>query len=78
MTTGEGKTKVRPWEQYRGTGDYLLLEPGWAGGKKRGRRWASAGLRSMATLIIAPTTGRWSGSARKSHFLPPKAPFQLR
>ena len=21
----------RPWEQYQGTGDYLLLEPGWAG-----------------------------------------------
>ncbi len=31
MTTGAGKTKVRPWEQYRGTGDYPLFEPGWAG-----------------------------------------------
>ena len=30
MTPGEGKTRVRPWEQFRGTGDYLLLEPGWA------------------------------------------------
>ena len=31
MTTGEGKIKVRPWEKYQGTGEYLLLEPGWAG-----------------------------------------------
>ena len=31
MTTKEGKTRVRPWEQYQGTRDYLLLEPGWAG-----------------------------------------------
>ena len=29
--TKEGKTRVRPWEQYRRTHDYLLLEPGWAG-----------------------------------------------
>ena len=31
MTAREGKARVRPWEQYQGTGDYLLLEPGWAG-----------------------------------------------
>ena len=31
MTTGEGKTRVRPWEKYQGTGEYLLLEPGLAG-----------------------------------------------
>ena len=30
MTTREGKTRLRPWEKYQGTGEYLLLEPGWA------------------------------------------------
>ena len=25
------QNKSRPWEQYQGTGDFLLLEPGWAG-----------------------------------------------